>query len=125
MIEETEATGEVKRIFEEIKALLGLPFVPQLFRALADRPPELASTWERLKNVMVAGEVDVRTKSVAAFSAACAKDNAYFISAYGAALKRLGLTQHEIEELKRVVELTVELADKAQQLHLKPDLEGA
>ncbi len=45
LIDEHEATGPVAAIFEEIKRTLGMPVVPNYFRALAASPAALAIHW--------------------------------------------------------------------------------
>ncbi|MBI4314063.1 MAG: hypothetical protein HY594_04525 [Candidatus Omnitrophica bacterium] len=122
-MDDAKISGEVKRIFEEVKTLLNVPFVPRVFRAMAADPERLAATWERMKEVMMTGEADIRTKFVAAYSAALSSNNRYFASAYRAALQRLGATEQEIEELKQVVELNRELDRSTSRLNLRPDLE--
>ena len=38
MISEEEATGKVKEVYEEIKAQLGIDFVPNLYKVMASKP---------------------------------------------------------------------------------------
>ena len=49
MIPEEEATGRVKEIYEEIKADLGIDFVPNLYRVMAAKPGYLELNWQRSK----------------------------------------------------------------------------
>lgn len=121
-IEEAEATGPVKAAFTEIKALLQVPFVPKVFQALATDPPRLVATWDRLKTLMTAGTLDIMMKEAVALAVALAAENPYFISAHTAALKRLGVTAGELEELREVVELNLGLAAYVNDLGLAPDL---
>ena len=41
MISESEATGKVKDTYEEIKARLGIDFVPNLYKVMASKPDYL------------------------------------------------------------------------------------
>ena len=41
LIAEDEATGEVKALYDEIRAKLGTDFVPNLYRAMAPNPEHL------------------------------------------------------------------------------------
>ncbi len=117
-------TTPVKAIFDEIKQTLQVPFVPQLFRALATDPARLASTWAALKAAMTGGTLDVRSKTMVAFAVAVIAHSPYLRSAHAAALKRFGLTDTELEELLRVITVTGELATYANGLDLTPDLAG-
>lgn len=123
LVEERSATGPVKAIFEEIKRTLQVPFVPTVFRALATDPAALASMWTALQQAMTRGTLDVRSKAMVAFAVAVTARSPYLRSAQAAALKRFGLTDAELEELRRVITVTDELARYAEGLHLTPDLE--
>ena len=46
LIEEEEARGRVKEIFEDIKATKEIDFVPAIWRALANHPTHLEVTWQ-------------------------------------------------------------------------------
>lgn len=49
LIEENEASPEVKAIYEEIKQHFNLDFVPSVFKAIAHNPETLKVQWEGLK----------------------------------------------------------------------------
>jgi AhpD family alkylhydroperoxidase len=122
LMEEWEATGRVKEIFEDIKATLGLPFVPQLFRALGYRPDHLASVWGQVKRLFGAGALDVRTKVLVGLAVAAAQRSPYFVKIHSAAAKRLGLTDEEIAELLEMASLSTALNTMVIGLGLEPEL---
>jgi alkylhydroperoxidase family enzyme len=67
MIPEEEAVGRVKEIYDEIKAQLGIDFVPNLYRVMAQKPEYLEANWNKVKAVMVSeGKLDRLTKEVIA-----------------------------------------------------------
>jgi len=67
MIPEEEATGKVKEIYEEIKANLGIDFVPNLYKVMASKPGYLEANWNKVKTVMVEpGKLDRLTKEIIA-----------------------------------------------------------
>ena len=67
MIPEVEATGKVKEIYEEIKANLGIDFVPNLYKVMASKPGYLEASWNKVKTVMVEpGKLDRLTKEIIA-----------------------------------------------------------
>ena len=67
LIPEDEATGKVKLLYDEIKAELGIDFVPNLYRAMASNPDYLEANWRKVKAVMFQSQqLDRRTKEVIA-----------------------------------------------------------
>jgi len=67
MIPEEEAVGKVKEIYEEIKAGLGIDFVPNLYKVMASKPAYLEANWNKVKTVMVEpGKLDRLTKEIIA-----------------------------------------------------------
>jgi len=67
LIPEEEATGKVKELYEEIKAQLGIDFVPNLYRVMASKPAYLEANWNKVKAVMVEpGKLDRLTKEIIA-----------------------------------------------------------
>lgn len=122
LIDESHASGPIKTIYEDIKSALQLPFVPQLFQALAVNPDHLTATWDQMKAVLMRGTLDLKTKAMVALAIAAASRCPYFVSAYTAVLKRLGATESELEELMSVVQLAVGMNAYAEGLELAPDL---
>ena len=53
MIEPQDATGEVAELYEDIQRDMGIPFVPNMDKALAISPNTLKGTWGVLKNVFL------------------------------------------------------------------------
>lgn len=67
MIAEEEARGRVKEVYEEIKAQLGINFVPNLYKVMAVKPGYLEANWNKVKTVMVQqGKLDRMTKEIIA-----------------------------------------------------------
>jgi alkylhydroperoxidase family enzyme len=67
LISEEEATGKVKAIYDEIKAQLGIDFVPNLYRVMAHKPDYLEANWNKVKSIMVEeGKLDRLTKEIVA-----------------------------------------------------------
>ena len=65
MIEESEATGKVKEIYDEIKKTLGIGFVPNMYKAIANNPSYLEITWKKIQDIMSkSGKLDNKTKLV-------------------------------------------------------------
>lgn len=122
LMEESEATGRVKEIFEEIKATLQVPFVPQLFRALGTKPDQLEAVWVQVKGLFGTGSLDVKTKALTALAVAAAQRCSYFVKIHSILAKRLGTTDEEIAELLEVASLSTALNTLVTGLGLDPEL---
>jgi AhpD family alkylhydroperoxidase len=122
LVEEAEATGRVREIFDDIKATKQIDFVPNFWRTLANYPPLLEDTWTRLKTVMAPGRLDALTKEMIALAVSATNGCAYCINSHTAAVKKLGLDDAGLGELLAVVSLfnsTNTLADAHQ---VEPDV---
>ncbi len=62
MLAENEASAKAMEIYEEIKKTLGIPIVPNLFKAMGTHPDYLQATWNQFKSVMGSGELTRREK---------------------------------------------------------------
>jgi len=122
LVEESGALPEVRKVFEDVKKTFGLPFVPNLFRAMAHNPDYLEATWQRVKVVMGPGKLDRRTKEMIAVAVSAANNCEYCVNAHTAALKRLGATDAELVELMGVVDLFSGLNKFLDGLRVESDL---
>jgi len=122
LMEESEATGKVKEIFEDIKATFGIPFVPDLFRAFGRKPDQLQAVWMQVKGLFGSGTLDVKTKVLAALAVAAAQRCRYFVTIHAMALKRLGATDEEIGELLETASLSTALNTLVSGLGLDSEL---
>ena len=64
MIEENEASGKVKEVFDDIKNSRGITEIPNFWKMLANDPNELDRTWSSLKDIMKKGALDPVTKEL-------------------------------------------------------------
>ena len=67
-VEEADGSDRVKAIYADIKKTFGRPFVPNLFKAMANYPAYLETTWARFKAIMGPGKIDPKTKRVIALA---------------------------------------------------------
>jgi alkylhydroperoxidase/carboxymuconolactone decarboxylase family protein YurZ len=56
----------VRQVYEEIKAKFGIPFIPNIFKALAHQPAMLQAKWESYKAIMLTGRLRRQTKEMIA-----------------------------------------------------------
>ncbi len=68
MIAEDEATGKVKKLYEEIMDTLGIDFVPNMYKIMAHKPDYLETTWSKTRAIMhdKSGKLDTLTKEIIA-----------------------------------------------------------
>ncbi len=67
LITEEEATGKVKDIYDEIKSQLKIDFVPNMYKAMANKPDFLEMNWNKIRTVMgSSGKLDTLTKEIIA-----------------------------------------------------------
>lgn len=67
-VDEKEATGKVKEVYDDIKATKGIDFVPNFWKALSINADHLEAVWLKLKAIMKPGKLDLRTKEIIALS---------------------------------------------------------
>ncbi len=77
LLSEHEAAGRVKEIFEDIKRTKEIDFVPNIWRALANHPVHLETTWNKLKAIMRPGKIDLLTKEIIALAVSVTNGCAY------------------------------------------------
>lgn len=71
MIDENDASGKVKEIYDEIKKSLKIDFVPNLYKVMAHNPDYLEVNWNKTKTVMHQnGKLDAVTKEAIAIAVA-------------------------------------------------------
>ncbi|MGA6994113.1 MAG: peroxidase-related enzyme [Candidatus Deferrimicrobiaceae bacterium] len=89
-----QATGETAEIFKEIQSAFGM--VPNLFRTSAHHPPLLRANWDKVKAVMMEGNLSRKVKETIAVL--ISKDNGcdYCVAAHSAALRAIGLSPEAI-----------------------------
>ena len=67
-VDEKEAIGKVKEVYEDIKETKGIDFVPNFWKALSINPDHLEAVWQKLKVTMKPGKLDLRTKEIIALA---------------------------------------------------------
>ena len=89
-IPEHEARGEVARVYGEIREALGIVFVPNFFKTLANSPTALRATWEAYRNVSWRGTVPTVLKEMMFVAISAARACHYCETAHLAFCKLLG-----------------------------------
>ena len=98
-INENEATGKVKEIFNEIKNARKITEVPNFWKYLANSPETLERTWNSLKQVMKAGALDPVTKELIYVAVSMTNSCEYCTKSHTVAAKKKGATEEMIKEM--------------------------
>ncbi len=108
LIDERDAAGEVRKVFDDIKTSRNTDWINNFWRALANHPPTLKRTWESLKEVMAPGALDPLTKELVYLAVSISNGCQYCTASHGAAAKRLGMTKEMLGELVAVTAMANE-----------------
>ena len=104
-IQESEAKGKVKEIYDEIKSTRQITEVPNFWKMLANDPNELDRTWSSLKEIMKKGALDPVTKELIYVAVSITNSCEYCIKSHSAAAKKKGATDEMLKEMFAVVGL--------------------
>ena len=104
-IQESEAKGKVKEIYDEIKTTRQITEVPNFWKMLANNPNELDRTWNSLKDIMKKGALDPVTKELIYVAVSITNSCEYCIKSHSAAAKKKGATDEMLKEMFAVVGL--------------------
>ena len=108
MIEETEATGKVKEVFEDIKKKRNTDYINNFWKMLANNPDTLERTWTSLQQVMKKGALDEMTKELIYVAVSMTNSCEYCIKSHSIAAKIKGASTEMLSELIAVVAMANE-----------------
>lgn len=108
MIEENEATGKVKEVYEDIKKKRNVKFITNFWKMLANEPDTLERTWNSLQQVMKKGALDEMTKELIYVAVSMANSCEYCIKSHSIAAKKQGASKEMLAELIAVVSMANE-----------------
>jgi uncharacterized peroxidase-related enzyme len=103
-VDPSGAQNQVAEIFAEIKSAFGK--VPNLFRTYAHHPALLEANWNKVKSLMMQGELSRKAKETIAVLVS--KDNGcdYCVAAHETALRAIGVSGEEIQAIEQDLEKT-------------------
>tara|TARA_B100002051_G_C16519328_1_gene526873 strand:- start:2 stop:394 length:393 start_codon:yes stop_codon:yes gene_type:complete len=105
MIEENQAAGKVKEVFDDIKSSRGITEIPNFWKMLANDPNELERSWNSLKQVMRKGALDPITKELIYVAVSITNSCEYCTKSHSYAAKKKGATDEMLKEMIAVVGL--------------------
>lgn len=122
VVEEHEATGKVKEVYEDIQKTLGIDFVPNMYKAMANNPAYLDITWKKIQTVMTKqGKLDSKTKDIVALTVSIMSGSDYCIGVYNEAVKHAGLDDGALTELYSIIDTYIGLNRLNIAWGVKPD----
>ena len=98
-IQESEAKGKVKEIFNEIKSVRQITEVPNFWKSLANNPETLERTWSSLQQVMKKGALDPVVKELIYVAVSVTNGCEYCIKSHSLAAKKKGATDEMLNEM--------------------------
>ena len=122
LIGEFEATGKVHDVYDDIKKTLGIDFVPNMYKAMANNPNYLEISWGKIKSIMgQEGRLGKKTKDIIALTVSIMSGCDYCIDVYNNAAKHNGLDDEAMIELYSVIDIYSGLNRLNVGLQLKKD----
>ena len=104
-IQENEASGKVKEIYEDIKNKRQIKEVPNFWKNLANNPETLERTWHNWQQIMKEGALDSVTKELIYVAVSITNSCEYCIRSHTSAAKKKGANDQMIKEMIDVVGL--------------------
>ena len=102
-IEENDATGKVKEIYDEIKKVRQITEIPNFWKTLANQPDNLERTWNSLQQIMKKGALDPITKELIYVAVSITNSCEYCIKSHSLAAKKKGASDEMLKEMIDVV----------------------
>ena len=98
-INENEAQGKVKEVFEDIKSSRNIEEVPNFWKYIANDPDTLERTWNSMKQVMKKGAIDEVTKELIYVAVSVSNGCEYCIRSHSSAAIKKGATKQMLSEM--------------------------
>jgi AhpD family alkylhydroperoxidase len=121
IIEYSQASPEVKVVYDDIMQTRGTDWVNNFWKALANDPKLLASVWAQVKQVMAPGALDPLVKEMIYVAVSATNGCEYCTYSHTAGARKKGMTDAMFMELMAVVGLANETNRLANGLRMPVD----
>ena len=121
IIEYSQASPEVKVVYDDIMKARGTDWVNNFWKALANDPKLLASVWAQVKQVMAPGALDPLVKEMVYVAVSATNGCEYCTYSHTAGARKKGMTDAMFMELMAVVGLANETNRLANGLRVPVD----
>ena len=105
LIEYSEATPEVRAVYDDIMKTRGVDWINNFWKALANDPKELSRIWHNVKQVMAPGALDPLVKEMVYVAVSATNGCEYCTFSHTAAARKKGMSDAMLMELMAVVGL--------------------
>jgi AhpD family alkylhydroperoxidase len=102
-IEYSDASAEVRAVYDDIMATRQTDYINNFWKALAHDPSALKRTWESVKQIMQPGALDPLTKEMLYLAVSATNQCGYCIASHTAAARKAGMNETQFAELMAVV----------------------
>ena len=104
-VEYSEATPEVKAVYDDIMAARKVAAVNNFWKVLAHDPPTLKRTWDEVRDVMEAGALDALTKELIYIAVSATNNCEYCSHSHTASARKQGMSDAMLAEVLAVTAL--------------------
>jgi AhpD family alkylhydroperoxidase len=106
LVQDSEASAEVREVFDDIRKTRNTDYVNNIWRALAEHPPVLKRFWSQMKEIMVKdSRIDSLTKEFIYLAVSITNNCEYCINSHIAAARKKGMDDATLAELVEIVAL--------------------
>ena len=105
LVQYSEASLEVRAVFDDIKSTRNVEDVNNFWKALANHPAALAQVWAEVKAVMAPGALDPLVKEMIYVAISATNGCDYCTHSHTAAARAKGMTEEMLGELLAVTAL--------------------
>ncbi|HXB74777.1 MAG TPA: carboxymuconolactone decarboxylase family protein [Candidatus Acidoferrales bacterium] len=102
-IEYTDASPEVRAVYDDIMTTRNTDWINNFWKALAHDPATLRRTWQSVKEIMAPGALDAFTKEMLYVAVSATNQCGYCIASHTAGARKAGMTNQMFAELMAVV----------------------
>ncbi|MGD0130732.1 MAG: carboxymuconolactone decarboxylase family protein [Bryobacteraceae bacterium] len=103
LIEYSDASPEVRAVYDDIMATRQSDWINNFWKALAHDPATLRRTWQSVKEIMAPGALDSLTKEMIYVAVSATNQCGYCIASHTAAARKAGMTDAMLAEVMAVV----------------------
>lgn len=103
LIEYSDASPEVRAVYDDIMTTRKTDWINNFWKALAHDPTTLRRTWHSVKEIMAPGALDALTKEMIYVAVSATNQCGYCIASHTAAARKAGMTDAMLSELLAVV----------------------
>jgi AhpD family alkylhydroperoxidase len=103
LIEYSDASPEVRAVYDDIMATRKTDWINNFWKAIAHDPETLKRTWEGIKQIMAPGALDPLTKELLYVAVSVTNNCHYCIASHTASARSKGMTDAMYHELQAVI----------------------